>query len=96
MAFAPSCLSRRRTSQRQRRLRIPEAVDLQPHALHQGQVQAAQRGIAVVALVTLEFGVGVAAVVTSLPIGLAVAHNWLAALLLLGLTGLIALNRSNP
>jgi cytochrome c oxidase assembly protein subunit 15 len=42
------------------------------------------------ALVTLEFVLGVAAIVTGLPIAVAVAHNWLAALLLLALLKLFA------
>ena len=46
--------------------------------------------IIVITLVTLEFAVGVGAIVARLPIGLAVAHNWLAALLLLGLLRLYA------
>jgi len=49
--------------------------------------------IFLLALLLLEFGVGVAAVLTKLPIGLAVAHNWLAALLLLSLLKLLALSR---
>lgn len=48
----------------------------------------------VIVLVALEFGVGVAAIVTELPIGIAVAHNWLAAMLLLGLLRLLALCRN--
>lgn len=40
-------------------------------------------GIALIALVTIEFTLGVSAVITGLPIGVAVAHNWIAALLLL-------------
>ncbi len=47
--------------------------------------------IVVVALVVAEFSVGVAAIVTNLPIGIAVAHNWLAAMLLLSLIRLLAL-----
>ncbi len=47
--------------------------------------------IAVLLLVAAEFSVGIAAVVTSLPIGIAVAHNWLAAMLLLGLIRLLVL-----
>ena len=49
--------------------------------------------IVVIALVVIEFSVGIAAIVTSLPIGIAVAHNWLAAMLLLGLLRLLALCR---
>ena len=44
-------------------------------------------------LVVLEFTVGVASVLSGLPIGLAVAHNWLAALLLLALLKLLSLHR---
>lgn len=40
-------------------------------------------GLAVIALITIEFSLGVAAVITGLPIGVAVAHNWIAALLVL-------------
>ncbi|MCP5092428.1 MAG: heme A synthase, partial [Gammaproteobacteria bacterium] len=50
--------------------------------------------IAVIALVMAEFFVGVAAILTDLPIGVAVAHNWLAAMLILGLLGLLALSRN--
>jgi len=39
----------------------------------------------VIALITLELAVGLGAIMAGLPISLAVAHNWLAALLLLGL-----------
>ena len=47
----------------------------------------------VLALLVIEFSVGVVAIVTTLPIGLAVAHNWLAGLLLLALLKLLSLNR---
>lgn len=50
-------------------------------------------GIVVLVLLTMEFTVGVTAVLTSLPIGLAVAHNWLAGLLLLALLRLLILSR---
>jgi cytochrome c oxidase assembly protein subunit 15 len=40
-------------------------------------------GFAVIALITIEFSLGVAAVVSGLPIGVAVAHNWVAGLLIL-------------
>jgi len=50
--------------------------------------------ITVIVLVVAEFSVGIAAILTSLPIGIAVAHNWLAAMLLLGLLRLLALCRS--
>lgn len=40
-------------------------------------------GIALIALVAVEFSLGLAAVIYELPIGVAVAHNWIAALLLL-------------
>jgi cytochrome c oxidase assembly protein subunit 15 len=49
--------------------------------------------IAILVLLLAEFGIGVASVMTGLPITLAVAHNWLAALLLLALLKLLALGR---
>ncbi len=49
--------------------------------------------IVIMALVTLEFSVGIAAILTSLPISLAVAHNWLAGLILLALLRQAALSR---
>jgi cytochrome c oxidase assembly protein subunit 15 len=42
-------------------------------------------------LVVAEFSVGVAAIVTKLPITIAVAHNWLAAMLVIALLRLLAL-----
>lgn len=45
----------------------------------------------VIALLAVEFAVGIAAILTDIPIGFAVAHNWLAAMLLLGLIRLVAL-----
>jgi len=50
--------------------------------------------VVVMVLVATEFGVGLAAILTDLPIGIAVAHNWLAAILLLGLLRLLALCRT--
>jgi len=47
--------------------------------------------IAVIAIALAEVAVGVAAILTDLPIGIAVAHNWLAAILMLGLLRLLAL-----
>lgn len=47
-------------------------------------------GTALIALVTIEFSLGVSAVVSKLPIGIAVAHNWIAALLLLATLKLLA------
>ncbi len=47
--------------------------------------------IVVLLLATAEFSVGIAAILTDLPISIAVAHNWLAAMLLLGLLRLYAL-----
>jgi cytochrome c oxidase assembly protein subunit 15 len=47
--------------------------------------------IFVIALVVSEFSVGIAAILTNIPITVAVAHNGLAALLLLGLLRLLAL-----
>jgi len=49
--------------------------------------------IVVLVLVMLEFSVGMVAILTGLPIGLAVAHNWLAGLNLLALLRLAALTR---
>ncbi|MEE8495638.1 MAG: COX15/CtaA family protein [Xanthomonadales bacterium] len=49
--------------------------------------------IVILALVTLEFSVGIAAILTGLPISLAVAHNWLAGLILLALLKLMTLSR---
>jgi len=49
--------------------------------------------IVLMVLVSLEFGVGIAAILTSLPISLAVAHNWMAGLILLVLLKLTALSR---
>ncbi|MGI9236093.1 MAG: COX15/CtaA family protein [Woeseiaceae bacterium] len=46
--------------------------------------------VTVLLLVVAEFCVGVAAIVTDLPIAIAVAHNWLAAILLLALLRLLA------
>jgi len=50
-------------------------------------------GWVILALLLLEFSVGVASVLSGLPIVLAVAHNWLAALLLLSLLKLLTLDR---
>jgi len=47
---------------------------------------------AVIFVVVLEFAVGITAVLSDIPISVAVAHNWLAAMLLLGLLRLLALN----
>ncbi|MDX1459585.1 MAG: COX15/CtaA family protein, partial [Xanthomonadales bacterium] len=56
--------------------------------------QASQRlGIAALALVILEMSAGIASVLTGLPTWLAVAHNWLAALLLLVLLKMLAMSR---
>jgi cytochrome c oxidase assembly protein subunit 15 len=49
-------------------------------------------GIVVLAVVVSEFLIGVAAIITDLPITIAVAHNWLAAILLLALLRLLALS----
>ena len=51
-------------------------------------------GTVVMLLVATEFALGISAIVTSLPIGVAVAHNWIAALLLLGLLKLLAESRA--
>ncbi len=50
-------------------------------------------GLLLAGVLLLEFGVGVAAVLMQLPIGLAVAHNWLAGLLLLVMLKLLQLSR---
>jgi len=47
-------------------------------------------GLVAMSLVGIEFVLGVAAIMTGLPIAIAVAHNWLAALLLLALLRLFA------
>ena len=51
-------------------------------------------GTIVLLLVLSEFSIGVAAIASDLPIGLAVAHNWLAGLLLLGMLKIVTLNRT--
>ncbi len=53
------------------------------------------RTIAIVLMLLLasEFTIGVSSVLSGIPIGLAVAHNWFAGLLLLGLLQLLALAR---
>ena len=50
----------------------------------------------VLTLLIVEFSIGITSVMTGLPIFLAVAHNWLAALLLLGMIKLLALTRDQP
>ncbi|MDH3589291.1 MAG: COX15/CtaA family protein [Gammaproteobacteria bacterium] len=50
--------------------------------------------ITIIVLAITEFTIGVAAILTSLPIALAVAHNWVAALLVLALLALLAPPRS--
>ncbi len=52
-------------------------------------------GVFVLLLVLLEFSVGIASVLSGLPIALAVAHNWLAALLLLSLLKLLSLQQQD-
>lgn len=54
---------------------------------------AARLGIAIALLVAVEFAIGVAAVLSGLPMTLAVAHNWLAGLLLLSLLALVVHGR---
>lgn len=51
-------------------------------------------GTIVLVLVLAEFSIGIAAIAADLPIGLAVAHNWLAGMLLLAMLKIVALNRS--
>ena len=48
-------------------------------------------GAMVVILIATEFSIGIASVATGLPIGLAVAHNWVAGLLLLAMLKITAL-----
>ncbi len=50
-------------------------------------------GAVVLLLVIIEFSIGVAAIASDLPIALAVAHNWVAGLLLLAMLKIVALNR---
>ncbi len=52
-------------------------------------------GIGLISLVAIEFSLGLAAVISGLPIGIAVAHNWLAALLLLVTIKLLAESQAN-
>lgn len=58
------------------------------------RARLALTGALIIALVASEFAVGTAAILTNLPITVAVAHNWLAAILLLALLRLLALCRS--
>lgn len=60
-------------------------------ALRAGLIAA---GVTVLIVVVAEFLVGIGAVLADLPIVVAVAHNWLAAILLLGLLRLLALSRN--
>jgi cytochrome c oxidase assembly protein subunit 15 len=50
--------------------------------------------VIIILLAVTEFSLGATAVLTGLPIGLAVAHNWLAGLMLLALLKLVAQSRS--
>jgi len=50
-------------------------------------------GMTLLILVIIEFSIGVSAIASDLPIGLAVAHNWVAGLLLLAMLRVVALNR---
>ena len=51
-------------------------------------------GATAILLVVVEFSIGITAIAANLPIALAVAHNWIAALLLLALLRIASLNRS--
>jgi cytochrome c oxidase assembly protein subunit 15 len=51
--------------------------------------------VVITLLILLEFSVGIASVLSGLPIALAVAHNWLAALLLLSLLKLLSLQQQD-
>lgn len=57
------------------------------------QAKLRSSALFVLVLVATEFSVGIASVITELPISVAVAHNWLAAMLLLALLRLLALCR---
>jgi cytochrome c oxidase assembly protein subunit 15 len=77
--------------------RLVAAATLVTALLAGGLALAGRMGMTallVIALVALEFSVGIAAILADLPIGIAVAHNWLAAILLLGLLRLYALCRN--
>lgn len=58
------------------------------------QARLGWNAVIVVALVVAELGVGIAAIMTDIPIGIATAHNWLAAMLLLALLRLYALSNN--
>lgn len=62
--------------------------------VHAYRARLSGAAVAVVALAGIEFGIGVAAIATDLPMRIAVAHNVLAAILLLGLLRLLALCRN--
>ena len=77
--------------------RLVAAVTLLTTLLAGGLALAGRIGMTavfVIALAALEFSIGVAAILLDLPIGIAVAHNLLAAILLLGLLRLHALCRN--
>ncbi len=77
--------------------RLVATVSLLTALIAGGMALAGRMGMTalmVIALAALEFSVGIAAILTDLPIGIAVAHNWLAAILLLGLLRLFALCRN--
>lgn len=61
---------------------------------HRGVIRIA--GVVLLVLLVAEFCLGIAAILGSLPIGIAVAHNWLAALLLLVLIKLLSEVRKTP
>jgi len=77
--------------------RLVAAATLLTALIAGGLALAGRMGITavfVIALGALEFSIGVAAILFDLPIGIAVAHNLLAAILLLGLLRLHALCRN--
>lgn len=57
------------------------------------QAKLGVSAVLVLVLVAAEFAVGIAAVITDIPIEIAVLHNWLAAMLLLALLRLLALSQ---
>ncbi len=77
--------------------RLVAAVTLLTALIAGGFALAGRMGMTavfVIAVAALEFSVGAAAIVSDLPIGIAVAHHLLAAILLLGLLRLHALCRN--
>jgi heme A synthase len=74
---------------------MPASIDVSPTAAMAIRACSDLRSVTVVVLsvVILEFAVSVSAILTDIPISVAVAHNWLAGLLLLALLKLQAEGR---